>query len=108
MNKKEAISKVKQWHESFCLQRITEEDIEKFMPIVKDANKKIVQKLGKNYEILENDIKIIACFMKAGVNIVHTFDKGFKETCRLLNMNIAQDPIRDRNLEKKIKDNLGK
>ena len=62
MTKEEAAAKVKLWHEALSLQRITEEGIESFYPIVEEANKRVVKKLDRKYEIGENDKNIIAVF----------------------------------------------
>ena len=101
-----AIKQIQLWYASFNLQRISEEHIEKFIPLIREINEAIVKELGESYMIGEEDIRIIACFLKEGVNIVHSFDKGFKETCKELNMNIADIPIKDSQREKDIKKKL--
>ena len=101
-----AIAQIRLWYASFNLQRISEEHIEKFIPLVRETNATIVKEFGENYRIGDEDTKIIACFLKEGVNIVHSSDKGFKETCKKLNMNIADIPIKDLQGEKDIKKKL--
>jgi len=101
-----AIAQTRLWYQSFNLQRINEDLIERFIPLIKETNESVVKELGGNYRIGEEDTKIIACFLKEGVTIVHSSDKGFKETCRKLHMGVAQIPVKDLQQEKDSKKKL--
>ncbi len=108
-SKKKAVEEFDQLVKDFNLIPIKEEsgDI-KYKSIVKDANKRIIEKiknpeLKKKLEIGEEDITIIAGFLRENINLVHTGDKGFQLTCEELNMNVIPIPKRDFKKEKEMK-----
>ncbi len=84
------------------IQRITSKD-QAYQKVVEDANKVIVKKLGEKFHIGDNDILIIAGFLRENVTFVHSGDKGFIETCEELRMNAISLPQGDRDKESEIK-----
>lgn len=100
--------KVKKWIEELQIGVIDHSEIEYYEKIIIGANKIAVKQFGEDYKIGEIDIRIIASFIKEGINIVHVKDKGFEETCKLLNMNVIDTPKRDLEVEKKLKRKLTK
>ncbi len=70
--------------------------------LVEKANKKILKR-DSRLKIGGADICIIAGFLREKVNIVHSGDKAFLETCKELGLNIAPLPKRDIETENKIK-----
>jgi len=101
-SKKDAVTKVRAWKEEFGTNEIKRDKTsEQYEKIIKKTNLEIVKEKGKLYEIGNNDIMIIAGFMKEGVNIVHVRDRGFEETCKRLKINVISAPQED--LEKELK-----
>ncbi len=84
------------------IQRITTKD-QAYQKIVQDANAVVVRKLGSNFQIGDNDILIIAGFVRENVIFVHSGDKGFIETCKELKINAISLPQGDRDKENEIK-----
>ena len=106
-DREKAISRVKEWRNEFRTTEIKRDEISKdYEKIVEKTNQEIVKEKGNNYKIGDNDIIIIAGFMKEKVNIVHVKDKGFEETCKRLGMNIIPTPKRDLEGEKEFKKSI--
>lgn len=74
-----------------------------YQRIVGNANKIVVKKFGKNFEVGDNDIIIIAAFLRENVTFVHSGDQGFIETCKELKINTLPLPQRDREKEDELK-----
>ncbi len=53
----------------------------------------------------DNDIIILAGFMKENINIVHVKDKGFEETCKKLKINVITSSKKDLKKENKLRKN---
>ncbi len=102
----DAREKVSRWISELQITIIDPSDIESFEKIVSETNLIVIKELGEDYEIGDNDIKIIASFIKEGINVVHVKDKGFEETCRRLNINVINTPERDLKMEKELKKRL--
>jgi len=72
------------WHKKF------KEEIENR---VIEANKQVILESGeKKFKIGLPDIKIISCFLNEGVNKVYTLDKGFRNTCIKLGIDVLMLP----------------
>ncbi len=96
ISQKEAVKKVKEWREEAGTGEIKrEEGDETYEKIVRDTNDKVVKEKGNKYQIGDNDVIIIAGFLKENINIIHARDKGFQETCKKLNMNVISTPEED-------------
>lgn len=104
---KESFEKLKKEFDLQEIKRIdSDEDYEK---LVEDANKEVVRKEGNPYlKIGDLDIIIIGGFLREGINIVHSGDRGFLKTCKCLNINIAPMPERDMQKENELKKLLKK
>ena len=106
-DEKEAINKVREWRKAFGSGEIKRDEIStKYESIVETTNNEIVKEKGEKYKIGNNDTIIIAGFLKEKINIVHTRDKGFEETCRKLNINIIPTPEKDSQKENKLRKKL--
>jgi len=103
-SKNDAVKKVRAWRGEFGTNEIKRDQTsEQYEEIVKKTNLQVIKEKGIRYEIGENDIMIIAGFMKEGVNIIHVKDKGFEETCKKLNLNVIPTSEEDFKKEKNLK-----
>lgn len=108
-DQKDAISKVRKWKEEFGTCEIKKDETsEEYEKIVEKTNEEVVKEKGEDYKIGDNDIMIIAGFLKEKVNIVHVKDMGFEETCKRLKINIIPTPEGDFEKEGEIKKKLTK
>jgi hypothetical protein len=100
--KKDAISKVKEWRKEVGTNEIKRDKTsEHYELVVEEINRLVVKDKGDRYKIGENDVMIIAGFMKEGINMVHVKDKGFEETCKRLKMNVIPTPKEELEKERK-------
>ena len=105
--KEEARNKIKRWIDGFSLSIIHRNDsYMDYEKIVEDTNSKVVNEKGDRFKMGENDIIILAGFLKETINIVHVKDKGFEETARRLGINVITTPLIDLEKEKKAKEKL--
>lgn len=100
--------KIKKWLDEFQIKLIDPQELEEYENLVRSTNNEIVREKGENYRIGWQDIKIIASFIKEGINIVHVKDKGFEETCKRHNIEIIPTPKRDLKKERELKKRLNK
>ena len=111
LTKEEAISSFEKLVSTFNLQKITRncELDEQFERIVEEANSRVVLKLNNPHlKIGDNDIIIIAGFLKSKINVVHSGDEGFLKTCEELAMNTIPLSQLDVAKEEKLKEWLKK
>lgn len=108
INKKEAAEKINSWLDGLNIHQIDPKNIKEYKDLVAGVNKEVIADCGEDYLIKSPDIRIIASFIKEGINLIHVKDKGFEETCKRLNINIIETPLRDLEKERKIKDKLDK
>lgn len=107
MEKGEAKEKINRWLDGLNINQIDPKNIKEYQSLVANVNKEVVAELGEAYLIKAPDIRIIASFIKEGINLVHVKDKGFEETCKRLNIGIIETPLRDLEREREIKKKIG-
>jgi len=101
-NKEKARKSIDDWSKGLNLSIIRDSPkSQKYEDLVENTNKEIISKKGENYKIGYSDIKIISGFLSEGVTIVHVRDKGFEETCKILNINVINPTWKEINLENK-------
>ncbi|MDP3765991.1 MAG: hypothetical protein Q8R04_05755 [Nanoarchaeota archaeon] len=76
-----------------------------FEKLVEETNIKVVSKYNNNPNLTigDQDIIIIAGFLRNNVNFVHSADEGFLKTCEELKINTIPTPKRDLERENEIK-----
>lgn len=79
--------------------RIGGSDISRQIDIVKEANDNLIaqkeQQFQLNYKIEDEDIEIIASFLKSKIKVVYTSDVAFFETCRVLGLDSRLITMKD-------------
>jgi len=103
--KEEAKEGLNKLIKKFNLQKITRFDSDEyFEEIVEKANKRVVDKFkNTRLEIGDNDIIIIAGFMREKINFIHSGDEEFLKTCEELGLHIVPMLERDMKKEQEIK-----
>jgi ribosomal protein L24E len=85
--------------------KIGSSDISKYTDKVKKANTKLIEQkepqFQKDYKIENEDIEIIASFLKSKIKIVYTSDRAFHETCEILRLDSKLITMQDYSMMKK-------
>lgn len=90
------------------IKRIKDVD-KKYEDLAEDANKRVIKKKNNPHlKIGDEDIIIIGGFSRENVNIIHSADNGFLETCKELKFDILPLPKRDIERENRLKKKLNK
>lgn len=70
--------------------RIGGNDISKYVHKVREANNKLIgqkePQFQSTYKIEDEDVEIIASFLKSKIKMVYTSDRAFHETCKILGL----------------------
>lgn len=66
--------------------------IEKLLNVIIEDDIEVVEEIGQNYGLNEEDVSIIYGFWKLKVNIVVVRDTAFENTCKRLNINAIRWP----------------
>ena len=103
--KEEAVVSLKKIITQFSLQKIIRVDSDElFERLVEEANQRLVQRFNTpRLKIGDNDIIIIAGFLRENINFVHSGDEGFLKTCDEVGINIVPLSRGDFEKEKEIK-----
>ena len=109
--KDEAVEALEKLISQFNLQKIIRNAVvdEQFERIVEESNRQVIQKLNNpRLKIGDNDIIIIAGFLRSKINVIHSGDNGFLKTCEELGINTIPLPLRDFKKEQQLKEWLKK
>ncbi len=99
--KEEAIAAFEKLVTTFNLEKIgfNKEIDKQYQKIVEEANGQVVNKTqNQSLKIGLQDIIIIAGFLRAKVNVVHSGDQGFLKTCEVLGLNLI--PLQEQDIQK--------
>ncbi|MEK6927474.1 MAG: hypothetical protein AABX11_03500 [Nanoarchaeota archaeon] len=70
--------------------RIGGSNISRYIDKVREANNKLIgqkePQFQSTYKIEDEDVEIIASFLKSNIKMVYTSDKAFHETCKILGL----------------------
>src|SRR3989338_1161948 len=71
--------------------RIGRSNISRYIDKVREANNKLIgqkePQFQSIYKIEDEDVEIIASFLKSKIKMVYTSDRAFHETCKILGLN---------------------